>query len=80
MLVINPNSPFTNPEYTRTLNVVPFDSEFDEEARRQAERFAIIRHFEAQEHAKCIQIRQALAAAVVIGLCMWVAFFAGCGL
>lgn len=73
----SPNSPYAHPEFTRTVNMVPFDQEFDEEARRQAQRSAVFLHFERKERYK-----PAKGVLVGLAICLvgWVIAVVWCSL
>jgi hypothetical protein len=63
--VITTRSPFSDPEFLRSVNVVPFDTALDAEAIRNDEKLATLKFAQAREREEAIKA----ARGIWFGLC-----------
>lgn len=64
--------PYSDPEYLRTVQYVPFDADTDAAARYQDQSQAAYMFARAVEREQCIRGIRAIVASLTLCLCGWV--------
>lgn len=76
----SPRSPFQDPEFLRSVNVVPYDAECDLAALRQREHEATYMFWKAQEREERYRQLRQVVFGIVFCLCAGAAVWIGCAL